>query len=109
MQITRRQLRRIILEAFEKGQKYSITAETYTGEWELLQRDIAKTHPTLEAIKTEQTTDMEYGLIVGPKEDLWAFESEYVNPVNYPEYRAAFERRIKPYDEQKNEILATIH
>lgn len=96
MKITRRQLRRIILESMP-AQMFSITAETYTGEWSMLQDDLAKKHPSLRAIKTGETVDIEEGLIVGPKEDLWAFESEYVNPVNHPEHRAAFERRVRPY------------
>jgi|TARA_R110001592_G_scaffold58770_1_gene177864 hypothetical protein len=97
MKITKRQLRRIIEEALDKNQQYSISAETYKGEWELLQDDLVRKHPSLKAIKTSQDSDLEIGLVVGRKEDLWAFESEYVNPVNYSEYRAAFERRVKPY------------
>lgn len=79
------------------AQTFSIPAETYAGEWPELQVDLAEKHPSLMAIKTNETSDLEIGVVVGPKEDLWAFESEYVNPVNHAEYRAAFERRLKPY------------
>ena len=76
---------------------FSIPAETYAGEWSELQVDLVEKHPSLMAIKTDETSGLEIGIVVGPTEDLWAIESEYVNPVNYPEYRAAFERRLKPY------------
>ena len=101
MKITKSQLRRIITEMVSRDQLYSIPAETWLGEWVLMQDDIAKKHPSLKAIKTKEGDDIESGLIVGPQEDLWTFESEYVNPVNYPAHRAAFERRVKLYRSTK--------
>lgn len=97
MKITRKQIRKIIIESMS-AQLFSIPTETYAGEWSLFQDDLAKKYPSLTAIKLKETSDLEEGLIVGPKEDLWAFESEYVNPVNHKHYRRQFERRVKPYN-----------
>lgn len=98
MKITRRQIRQIIRESFEENQKhYFIPAETWLGDWEGWPEELATTHPHLELIHQEDTSDMSIGIIVGTKEDLWAFESKHINPANYPESRAAFERRAKPY------------